>query len=196
MQAPSQNGKIEAKGFVLRDENGKQRGEFGMEGEVPSFRMFDSNEQEQVSLAIVKGCPMLTLSGYNGIVILSFVEGAPSLFLSDPNGRSVINLSVKPDHATLNLSHSGKPAVGLNVSDDGPEIDLFDSEGNGDVKANIHLLAGAPHLDLYGFDGKSFASLSVQENAPALTLCESENMAVTKLTSGKDGSSLFLKGAT
>ena len=107
---------IEAEQFVLRDADGKMRGELStrvdrspklwlydqagvrrievslLSDGDPGLRLLDRNEQIRATLGVVEGEPSLTLrdrEGRDRVTLILLANGEPSLFLRDKEGQAV-----------------------------------------------------------------------------------------------------------
>ena len=122
---------VEAEQFVLRDADGRMRGELSTrvdhspklwlydEGGVrrmevsllsdgtPGLRLLDRKEQIRATLGIVEGEPSLTLRDRDGrdrVTLILLSNGEPSLFLRDKDGRAVLVFAVPS--CTVSAQHA------------------------------------------------------------------------------------------
>lgn len=148
---------ISAQGFVLEDENGKNRAVLGMTAEGPVLRLLDENGKVRAELGqkAIHGQAFILgdefAKNHSRAILVMSPEG-PMLILSDENGNIRTSLSVfgtgsrldlmdakSEARATLSLGEtgprlilvdaSGTERVTLGVSEDGPVLDLLDASG-------------------------------------------------------------------
>ncbi len=100
---------IEAEKVVIVDQQGKQRGAFGMEGGNPRLALCDAD-----------GKPL---------ILLTNVEGRPALFMVDTKRQPRIELSVTKRGPVLNLL--GEPTARVLLSGAGPSstLEMFQEDG-------------------------------------------------------------------
>jgi hypothetical protein len=98
---------VQARKFVLVDENGKTRSLLAMEQFGPKLSLTDAQGKTRVELCVVKNGPVLNLS--------------------DTNGATRAGIAVLKDGPVLSLDYGeGKTRALLAVEEGGPGIRLYD----------------------------------------------------------------------
>ncbi len=130
------DGTIEAREFVVRDNDGKRRASLGVPGDMPALVLFDESENGLASLSVQGGR-----------------DGASHLTLCDRRGKAAIYLGLLSTGPTISLSDaSGKIRASLAVDelrDGSPSLILLDA--NEMVRASLaanRILDGSPSLTL------------------------------------------------
>ena len=97
------------------------------------------------------------------------VVRASAFILEDERGRVCASLDMTKDGPGLNLyDENGKGRVGLVVGKDGPVLSLYDAAGRPRVALDVN--ADVPMLTLRDAAGKVRAGLTVTEGGPGLAL--------------------------
>jgi hypothetical protein len=170
----ARSSEVQARRFVLVDQNGKVRTELSIRPDGgPALRLFDQNGKARVGLRVM-------------------TDGTAGIMLCDQNEKIRGQLRILAD-GNLGLilaDENGKNRAVLDVHKDGPWLALADD--NGKLRAELGVGKEGPKLVLYNKNGETGTTLSATKDGSVLFL-DDEN-GETRLTLGatKDGSGLFL----
>jgi hypothetical protein len=144
--------KLETQQLVLRDQEGRLRGSFGVdEAGLPSLKVYDHRGLEQVMLGVQSDdMAMLSLSnrGATRILLDTSVDGYTSLRLFDPVQNEKASLVIKPDNAVGLRLAGGDQALRLGIAPDGRMTVLTtDSKGR-----EVERIIPANYLTEFGRD--------------------------------------------
>ncbi|MGI6454529.1 MAG: hypothetical protein ACOX5R_02785 [bacterium] len=181
----TQESTVSASAFLLRNGEGKVRGEFSLLNDFPSLILYDKNEAPRVTLSLLNNShPGLAFLGPNGRAGLGLglnQEGIPTIGVLDSQGDKRIDLTLSDKGATI-LSIQGpqeKGKIVLSVDSEGGPILRFLDQGE-----NMKILL---NLDR---DGNPAFVLSDQ-NIPRAALGIIGQNATSFILSDQDGKVLF-----
>jgi hypothetical protein len=127
----AQRQEVEARKFVLVDENGSPRARLSVDKDGPRLSLLDENGKSRARLAVGKDGPRLSLRDANGktrarLSVAEFSSGQPGLCLFDENGKERVMLDMTKD------------GLGLRLAD-----------GNGNTRAELALYKDRASMVLY-----------------------------------------------
>ena len=143
---------IVASRFVLRDEAGKDRGEWATDGKSSQLALIDGGDRVRALIATDDQASVVRLTDRSGRdrVTLAEQPGDPSLILADESGtiRTVLGAGRQPGLAIYDAAEQPRLLV-VDDAVDGPLMDLLDDRGN----RRIRLGTGAVGQGLNLYDG-------------------------------------------
>ena len=160
--AEKPQGVIRARGFVLVDDKGRERGKLEMKGSAPWLILSDEKGKPRAMLLAFTDGASLMLSDEKGP--RAMLNAIPSLSLYDEKVATRAELKASADGPSLRLSdEKGKTRAMLSAFTDGPSLRLSDEKGQG--RATIgSTVTGTPDgrktthpessILLFGPDGK------------------------------------------
>jgi hypothetical protein len=115
--------KLEAQQLVIRDNEGRLRGSFGVDSTgLPALKVYDHRGLEQVMLGVQSDdYAMLTFSnrGATRLLLDASIDGHTSVRLFDPAQAEKASLVVKPDSGVGLRLAGGDQALSLGIAPDG-----------------------------------------------------------------------------
>ena len=146
-----QPGVIRATGFVLVDDQGRERANWYVGSSFSGMTFKDENGNARVMLLIFESETLMFLSGENN------------------HPLSGISLGTGKDGSALCLhGKNGELRITLNASEDRSELKLYDDYNKERVRLDADY--GSPGLRFYDFNGKVRAGMDVDVPGPSLWL--------------------------
>jgi len=193
---------IEAETFIVKDAQGRKRVLMGILGEVPCLAFLNEMGKSQISVALVKDAPSISLyyatpsSTKAPHLAISFGVGpSPTLTFFDTSGTPRLSLRLAPDRGwspALGLHNTkGQPTMVLTANTDEPALMLFGDQMVPRSILSIH--EGIPRLDLYDFYSKAQVSLLVRKGIAGLNLNGSDGRPKVSLWTFKNEGHIMLR---
>lgn len=162
-QAAPSTGVVEAKDFMLRDNDGRLRGRLFMDGQLggPALMLYDEHVSPRVQqLRPLPGAAVDRDRYAAPRLTLGLVNNRPYLRFSDPTGRQSANLTLRENGPEILLyDENEKAGVELVfIKGRGPPVTLMDADQN--IRARLEIDKSEPFLKVTG--GRSSSRLEAR----------------------------------
>ena len=156
-QAAPLSGVVEARDFILRDDDGKLRARLSMDEQLggPTLRFYDEHIPPRLrSLRPMPGQSLDKDRLAIATATFGLVGNTPFLALGDSEGRQSVNLSIQDTGPQLVLNdENGKGGLELIfIKGRGPALTIMDADQN--IRARIEIDKTEPYLKVMGYRGR------------------------------------------